>query len=115
MWMNNNAIVTAGKLRAFGTVDDVMGQLCPQRNYEVQLVHETDLTRASNILASKLADAEPITLSQKERVLRFPTVRSELELAGILQSLVESKIPVAQYREVASDLEDAFLSVANQE
>jgi ABC-2 type transport system ATP-binding protein len=109
------AIVTAGKLRAFGTVDDVMGQLCPQRNYEVQLVHETDLTRASNILASKLADAEPITLSQKERVLRFPTVRSELELAGILQSLVESKIPVAQYREVASDLEDAFLSVANQE
>jgi len=109
------AIVTAGKLRAFGTVDDVMSQLCPQRNFEVQLVHETDLARASNILASKLTDSEPITLSQKERVLRFPTVRSELELAGILQSLVESKIPVAQYREVASDLEDAFLSVANQE
>ncbi|MFM8216145.1 MAG: ABC transporter ATP-binding protein, partial [Pirellula sp.] len=31
------AIVTAGQLRAFGSVDEVMGKLCPQRNFEVQL------------------------------------------------------------------------------
>jgi ABC-2 type transport system ATP-binding protein len=109
------AIVTKGKLRAFGSVDDVMAQLCPQRNYEIQLVRGEDMLRAEQLLASHLLESEPIAASLAERVLRFPTVRSEMELATILQHLVAASIPIAQYREVTSDLEDAFLSVADRD
>ena len=40
------------------------------------------------------------------------TAESESQLAGSLQHLIQSGIEVAQFREVAGDLEDAFLSVA---
>jgi hypothetical protein len=42
-------------------------------------------------------------------------VRSEAELSEVLQRLVAAKVPVAQFREVTSDLEDAFLSVAGKD
>ncbi|MFN7733809.1 MAG: ABC transporter ATP-binding protein [Pirellula sp.] len=109
------AIVTSGRLKAFGTVDEVMATLCPQRSYEIQLVHEADLARAQSLLASQLSESEPIASSQRERVLRFPTNRSESELAEILHSLVSSGVRISQYREVASDLEDAFLTVAKSD
>lgn len=106
------AIVTAGKLRAFGGIDDVMGRLCPQRNFEVQLAHFDDLDRAQSTLASILPNPDEVRVSSTERTLRFPTTRSESELAELLTELVRSGIQVAQFRELASDLEDAFLSVA---
>lgn len=109
------AIVTSGRLKAFGTVDEVMATLCPQRSYEIQLVHEADLDRAQSMLASQLSESEPIASSQRERVLRFPTNRPESELAEILHSLVSRGIRISQYREVASDLEDAFLNVAKSD
>lgn len=109
------AIVTKGKLRAFGSVDDVMSRLCPQRNYEIQLARGEDLPKAEQLLASHLLESEPIAASLAERVLRFPTVRTEMELATILQQLVAANLPIAQYREVTSDLEDAFLSVADRD
>ena len=46
-------------------------------------------------------------------MLRFPTTETEEQLAGMLRALVSRGIDVAQFREVAGDLEDAFLSVAN--
>lgn len=109
------AIVTSGRLKAFGTVDEVMATLCPQRSYEIQLVHEADLARAQSLLAIQLSESEPIASSQRERVLRFPTNRPEPELAEILHSLVSSGVRISQYREVASDLEDAFLTVAKSD
>lgn len=106
------AIMTAGKLRAFGSVDDVMAKLCPQRNYEVQLASTGHLEKAESILRPLLLESEPLTSSHAECVLRFPTIRSEHEMAVLLQKLVSADVPVTQYREVTSDLEDAFLSVA---
>jgi ABC-2 type transport system ATP-binding protein len=106
------AIMTSGKLRAFGPVDDVMSQLCPQRNYEVQLTDVHDMATAQKLLESHLETSEPLHSSPAERVFRFPTTRTESELAELLSKLVSSGIRVAQFREVASDLEDAFLSVA---
>ncbi len=108
------AMMTAGKLQAFGTVDDVMSKLCPERSYEVQVTNADYLTRSQEVLQALLLPSEPMTVSPHECVLRFPTSRSEAELAGILQSLVQAEVPVAQFREVTSDLEDAFLSVADR-
>jgi len=109
------AIVTAGKLRAFGTVDEVMSRLCPQRNFEIQVASSEHVEPAEKLLKHELLESEPLTSSQAELTLRFPTVRTEMELAGLLQKLVAAKLPVTQFRELTSDLEDAFLSVAGKE
>lgn len=106
------AIITGGRLRAFGALDEVMRQLCPRRSYEVQLLNPQQLPHAEATLSGRLNADEPLTVSQAERTLRFPTARSEGDLAGILQYLVNEKIEIAQFREVASDLEDAFLTVS---
>jgi ABC-2 type transport system ATP-binding protein len=109
------AIVTAGKLRAFGTVDEVMSSLCPQRNYEIQLASASNIAQAEKVLGQLLLDSEPLTSSPAELTLRFPTVRTEPELAELLNQLVAAKLPVTQFRELTSDLEDAFLSVAGKD
>ncbi len=105
------AIITGGKLQAFGQLDDVMRDLCPTRSYEVQLVVEGDLDRARDVLG-EVMDPQTLSVSRQERILRFPTSESEDHLARTLASLVEQGIAVSQFREVAGDLEDAFLSVA---
>ena len=109
------AIVTAGKLRAFGTVDEVMSSLCPQRNYEIQLASASHIAQAEKVLGQLLLDSEPLTSSPAELTLRFPTVRTEPELAELLNQLVAAKLPVTQFRELTSDLEDAVLSVAGKD
>ena len=109
------AIVTAGKLRAFGTVDEVMSSLCPQRSYEIQLASASHVAQAEKVLGQLLLDSEPLTSSPAELTLRFPTVRTEPELAELLNQLVAAKLPVTQFRELTSDLEDAFLSVAGKD
>jgi ABC-2 type transport system ATP-binding protein len=106
------AFITGGKLRAFGALEDVMRQLCPLRSYEVQLVNSDQIDVASEMLGTCLRENEPLTVSRNENILRFPTIRVESELAEILSKLTD-RVAVAQFREVASDLEDAFLSVAD--
>lgn len=106
------AIVSGGKMRAFGALDEVMRSLCPLRSYEVQLALPEQLDQAAAILAKRLQASEPVSMSRAERVLRFPTVRAEDELAKLLHGLIAENILVSQFREVASDLEDAFLSVS---
>ncbi|MEC8556326.1 MAG: ABC transporter ATP-binding protein [Planctomycetota bacterium] len=105
------AIITGGKLKAFGELDEVMRQLCPVRSYEVELVDSQDLERAADLIGDTI-ERDKVTLSPQECVLRFPTSNTEEELAAVLQQLVQSEISVTQFREVAGDLEDAFLSVA---
>lgn len=105
------AMITGGRLQAFGKLDEVMRQLCPRRSYEVQLVGEDQLDTAAQLIKQHTV-SESISISAPERTLRFPTAASESDLALVLQQLVAANIQVAQFREVASDLEDAFLSVA---
>lgn len=105
------AIIAGGKLQAFGPLDQVMRELCPTRSYEVQLVHAEQLEQASQHLRDILKDVQ-ITVSPTERTLRFPTADSEADLAAALRHLVQAEIEIAQFREVAGDLEDAFLTVA---
>ena len=107
------AIVSSGKILAFGPLDEVMRRLCPLRSYEIQLVNPEQLDRAAEVLGKVLRSSEPISISRAERVLRFPTVRSEIELSQLLHGVVNDNILVSQFREVTSDLEDAFLSLSN--
>ncbi|GIW99194.1 MAG: ABC transporter [Pirellulaceae bacterium] len=105
------AIITQGRLRAFGRLADVMQQLCPLRSFEVQLLRDGDLPTAVDILGRHV-DTRAIEVSPAELAIRFPTADSEQQLAGLLKELVSAGVEVSQFREVAGDLEDAFLSVA---
>lgn len=110
---NMVAIVTGGRLRAFGTLDAVMDRLCPERRYELQLVDGKQLPIARGTLHSLLGNGEAIETSHAERTLRFPTNRSDGEMADVLRHLIQAGIMVTQFREVTSDLEDAFLNVTS--
>jgi ABC-2 type transport system ATP-binding protein len=46
--------------------------------------------------------------------VRFQTWEREDELAGVLTALVAAPVAVTQFREVQTDLEDAFMTVARQ-
>lgn len=107
------AIITGGKLQAFGELDDVMRSLCPVRSYEVQVVDDEHLQTAERVLREHL-DGATINVSKQERMLRFPTSETEQELSVLLGQLIQAGVGVAQFREVVGDLEDAFLSVANR-
>ncbi len=107
------AIITHGKLRAFGSLDDVMRALCPRRQFEIQLLDGADLERIESLLREfGNADME-IQVSPKERLARFSSQFDETKLAELLGQLVSNNIRVVQFREVPTNLEDAFMSAAN--
>jgi ABC-2 type transport system ATP-binding protein len=108
------AIVNRGQLLALGSLAEIMRSVSERRTMEVLLSDNTHVARATEIVREAIeADAE-ITPSPTEGAIRFRTLRSERELGGVLTRLVSAQVDVTQFREVQSDLEDAFLSVTRK-
>jgi len=105
------AILHRGTLRAFGTLDEVMRQVRTRRTIEVQLASGHELERAAELIGTALGGADGVTSSAAEGIVRFRSERRDEELAPVLAALIQNGVPVTQFREVAGDLEDAFLSV----
>lgn len=108
------AIITRGKLQAYGTLEEITRQLNPLRTMEALLARAGDLDRAADIIRRQSGLSAEITTSIAEGAVRFRTARSEEDLATVLASLVGAGLSVTQFREVQSDLEEAFLSVAQK-
>ncbi len=109
------AIVTRGRLRAFGTLDEIMKSLRQRRMMEVQLHRREDVQPLVTMLRQSLeADAE-IQPSPQELEVRFSTGMDDAHLAAVLRRIVQQGIEVIQFGEVPLDLEDAFLSVTRAE
>ena len=106
------AIMTHGKLRAFGTLDEIARQIHQQRSIEVQLVSAEEIERAVSVIRSSVEPGAEVTPSPIEASVRFRTSKPEQEMAGLLGRLISAGIAVAQFRELHADLEEAFLSVA---
>jgi ABC-2 type transport system ATP-binding protein len=106
------AIITRGRLRAMGTLAEVTRQLSPLQEMEVLLTRADDLERATAVIKQHLEAGADIQCATAEAVVRFRTARREEDLAGLLAALVTAGVSVAQFREVQSDLEEAFLTVA---
>ena len=64
------------------------------------------------VVRTHLEPGAEVTASQAEAVVRFRTAKSEEDLAGLLAALVGAGLGVAQFREVQTDLEEAFMTVA---
>jgi ABC-2 type transport system ATP-binding protein len=109
------AIITHGRLRASGALDQIMRNLSQRRMIEVQLPTGQSIEAAANVLGEHLTGDEPISSSGAEGMIRFETQRSDEHLSELLAALVAAKIRISQFREVQTDLEDAFLSVIRKE
>ncbi len=108
------AIITHGKLRAFGPLQEIMRRVSQERTVEVQLSHVDDLPTACKLVDEFHGDTRA-TSSEAELVVRFRSQKSEDELGELLRDLVRRQVRVSQFRELQSDLEDAFLSVTREE
>jgi ABC-2 type transport system ATP-binding protein len=106
------AIITRGRLRAFGTLEEIARQLSQLRTMEVLLARADTVEQAAEVVRRHLEPGTEVTPSAAESVVRFRTARSEEELAGLLAALVSAGLGVTQFREVQTDLEEAFMTVA---
>jgi ABC-2 type transport system ATP-binding protein len=106
------AIITRGRLRAVGTLDEIARQLSPQRTMEVLLANPLDTDRAAAAVRKYAGPDADVTASPAESAVRFRTAQDDAALAGFLAGLVSAGLGVAQFREVQTDLEEAFMSVA---
>jgi ABC-2 type transport system ATP-binding protein len=106
------AIITRGRLRALGTLEEINRQLSPQRPFEVLLSRVEQIDRAVEVIRGQIEPGATITPSPEEFVVRFQTARPDEELVGLLAALVGAGVEVAQFREVQTDLEEAFMTVA---
>lgn len=108
------AIITHGRLRAFGTLDEIMRMVSQRRMIEVQLTSAEQIDKAMEAIRPYVpADAE-LTGSPAESVVRFRTEQSEAALAKLLAMLIRAGVEVSQFRELQTDLEDTFLSITRQ-
>jgi len=104
------AIIVRGRLRASGTLDEVARQLSPLRTIEVLLTRVNGLDQVAQIVRRHAEPEADVETSVTELTVRFRTARSEEELARLLAELVGSGAAVAQFREVQTDLEEAFMT-----
>jgi ABC-2 type transport system ATP-binding protein len=109
------AIITRGRLRAFGTLADISRQLRPLRPMELQLVRAEDIDQVVALVRNHIEPGAEITASPVEAEVLFRTARRDEELAALLAALVAAGIGVAQFREVQTDLEEAFMTLARAE
>ncbi len=106
------AILTHGKLRAFGTVEEIGRQVSQKRTIEAQLVLAEQIAAASKIIRRTIEEGAELTESLEESAIRFRTALPEAQLGDLLSELVRGGIRVTQFRELQTDLEEAFLSFA---
>ena len=104
------AIVTNGKLRAFGTVEEIGRQVSQQRTMEVQLISAEQVPAAADIIRQTLESNAEVVEAHAEATVRFRSAKSEFALGSLLERIVKSGLNVTQFRELQTDLEEAFIS-----
>ena len=107
------AIITRGQLRACGTLAEITRQLHQLRPMEILLARADSIEQVVELVRRHVEDAAEVTASPVEATVRFRTARQEEELAGLLEALVTASVGVTQFREVQTDLEDAFMTLAH--
>ncbi len=108
------AILTQGKLRAFGTVDEISRQVSQRRTMEAQLASVEQLSAAAVVIRELIEPGAEVIEAPAEAAVRFKTALLEEQLGDVLTQLVQRGMRLTQFREVQTDLEAAFMSFANQ-
>ena len=108
------AIISGGKLRASGTMAEINEQLGQMRMVEIHLHGAERIDEAQDIVRGH-SDIAEIAGSKTEELIRFRANLTDQGMAQLLNSLVTANIPIAQFHEVQTDLEDAFLTVTKED
>ncbi|MFO0847510.1 MAG: ABC transporter ATP-binding protein [Gemmataceae bacterium] len=106
------AIITRGRLRAVGTLDEIARQLSPLRTVEVLVAAADQADRAAAVVRRLAEPGAEVVVSPAEFAVRVRTSRADAGLADLLAGLVAAGVRVTQFREVQSDLEEAFMTAA---
>ncbi len=105
------AIITQGRLRASGSLEEIMRGLNQRRTVEVQLPSADEVPAAEAALRQRLDDSAEVTAAPAEAMVRFQSTLTDADLSGLLAALIGAGVRVSQFRELQTDLEDAFMSV----
>jgi ABC-2 type transport system ATP-binding protein len=108
------AIITKGRLRAFGSLHDITRSVRQVRTIEVLLARADQIDLAARVIGARIEPGMEVVASPAECTVRFQTGKREEELAGVLTELISVSVVVTQFRELQTDLEDAFMTVAKQ-
>jgi ABC-2 type transport system ATP-binding protein len=111
------AILLNGKLRAFGSLSEIMKSITQKRTFEIQVSSKEAIPAAAKVardFAADESDAE-VDESPAESIVRLRTAKSDSELGQLLRQLIAADVAVNQFRELQADLEDAFLSITQMD
>jgi ABC-2 type transport system ATP-binding protein len=106
------AILTNGKLRALGTIDQISRMVSQQRTVEVQLTTVGQIPGAAVLIRQAIEPNSEVVEAPAEIAVRFRSGLPEDQLGEVLAQLIRGGIHVTQFREVQTDLEEAFMSFA---
>lgn len=109
------AIITRGQLRAVGTLDEIARQLSPLRTIEILLTRAEEIEPAQAVITRYVEPEATVEVTAAELAIRTRTAKGDTDLAHLLAALVAAKLQVIQFREVQSDLEEAFLTAARDD
>ena len=109
------AILIGGKLRAHGTIDEIGRQVSQKRTMEAQLADGGQVAAAAERIRRFIEPGAEVVESEAEAAVRFRTARPEAELGELLAELINADVRVTQFRELQTDLEEAFMSFVRPE
>jgi len=108
------AIIHNGKLMASGALDQILRELDQNRMIEIQVPSSEAVNQAVAVLRESLDQGVEVNASLAELTIRFRTALDDQELSQLLAKLVQASVPITQFRELQTDLEDAFMTVTRQ-
>ncbi|MCA9939153.1 MAG: ABC transporter ATP-binding protein [Anaerolineales bacterium] len=106
------AILEAGRLIAFGDMQQMKQQLRPHRLYEMRVLHGLEAAQERLLHTPQVTSI--LTAPEVEmpaNAIRFDFVGNDEALSELLVGMVNAGIPVIHFGEEQSDLEDIFLQV----
>ncbi len=106
------AILEAGRLVAYGDMDEMKKQLRPHRIYIVRILGDTRVIQETLLQTDKvlgiglLQETDPAS-----NAVRFEFTGDDREVSLLLAVLVEKEVPIISFAQESNDLEDVFMHV----
>ncbi|TWT47040.1 putative ABC transporter ATP-binding protein YbhF [Thalassoglobus neptunius] len=109
------AVITSGKLRAFGTLDDVLRQVHQKRVFEILVTDTSDVAEMTRLINEQPELEADVEASETESTVRFQTTVDDDSMQRLLAQAITRGLSIVQFREVQVDLEDTFMSVTKSD
>ncbi len=104
-------ILERGRLLAFGSVEDIMRKVQPNRRVSMQFLGESaPVLKLAQALAAKGHLQKPEIIDD---MLQFEVSGTEKHISKLLKFFIEKEVPIVWFAEDQADLEEAFMRVTD--